>query len=84
MPKIEAVKSCLAPTSTKGNRVWISQPKPIKQLPHSKAKQIFLLSAYSKVWGAIHQFLRIILKLRILVLLLVSTLPFVVKVKNYS
>jgi hypothetical protein len=35
-------------------------------------------------WGAIHQLLNIILKLRILVLLLVSTLPYVVKVKNYS
>jgi hypothetical protein len=33
---------------------------------------------------AIHQLLNIILKLRILVLLLVSTLPYVVKVKNYS
>jgi hypothetical protein len=36
------------------------------------------------VWGAIHQLLNIILQLRILVLLLVSTLPYVVKVKNYS
>jgi hypothetical protein len=35
-------------------------------------------------WDAIHQLLNIILKLRILVLLLVSTLPYVVKVKNYS
>jgi hypothetical protein len=34
--------------------------------------------------GAIHQLLNIILQLRILVLLLVSTLPYVVKVKNYS
>jgi hypothetical protein len=34
--------------------------------------------------GAIHQFLRIVLKLRILVLLHVSNLPYVVKVKNYS
>jgi hypothetical protein len=34
--------------------------------------------------GAIHQLLNIILKLRILVLLLVSTLPYVVKVENYS
>jgi hypothetical protein len=33
---------------------------------------------------AIHQFLIIILKLRILVLLPVSTLPCVVKVNNYS
>jgi hypothetical protein len=35
-------------------------------------------------WGAIHQLLNIILQLRILVLLLVSTLPYVVKVKNYT
>jgi hypothetical protein len=35
------------------------------------------------VRGAIHQLLNIILKLRILVLLLVSTLPCVVKVNNY-
>jgi hypothetical protein len=34
--------------------------------------------------GAIHQLLNIILKLRILVLLTVSTLPYVVKVKNCS
>jgi hypothetical protein len=34
--------------------------------------------------GAIHQLLNIILKLRILVLLPVSTLPYVVKVTNYS
>jgi hypothetical protein len=34
--------------------------------------------------GAIHQLLNIILKLRILVLLSLSTLPCVVKVKNYS
>jgi hypothetical protein len=37
-----------------------------------------------KTWGAIHQLLSIILKLRILVLLPVSTLPYVVIVKNYS
>jgi hypothetical protein len=36
------------------------------------------------VRGAIHQFFNIILKLRILVLLPVSTMPYVVKVKNYS
>jgi hypothetical protein len=35
-------------------------------------------------WGEIHQFLSIILKLRILVLLPVSTMPFVVIVNNYS
>jgi hypothetical protein len=34
--------------------------------------------------GAIHQLLNIILKLKILVLLPVSTMPYVVKVKNYS
>jgi hypothetical protein len=37
-----------------------------------------------KVRDAIHQLLNIILQLRILVLLLVSTLPYVVKVNNYS
>jgi hypothetical protein len=35
-------------------------------------------------WGAIHQLLSIILKSRILFLLPVSTLPYVVKVKNDS
>jgi hypothetical protein len=33
--------------------------------------------------GAIHQLLNIIIQLRILVLLVVSTLPYVVKVNNY-
>jgi hypothetical protein len=37
-----------------------------------------------KHWGAIHQLLGIILKLRILVLLPVSTLRYVVNVKNHS
>jgi hypothetical protein len=35
-------------------------------------------------WGAIHQLLSIILKLRILVLSPLSNLPYVVTVKNYS
>jgi hypothetical protein len=39
---------------------------------------------YAVSRGAIHQLLSIILKLRILVLLPVSTMPYVVKVKNYS
>jgi hypothetical protein len=38
----------------------------------------------SRIRGAIHQCLSIILKLRILVLLPVSTMPFVVMVNNYS
>jgi hypothetical protein len=38
----------------------------------------------SNDWGAIHQLLSIILKLRILVLLTVSTMPYVVIVTNYS
>jgi hypothetical protein len=42
-----------------------------------------LLQGVVDSWGAIHQLLNIILQLRILVLLLVSTLPYVVKVKNY-
>jgi hypothetical protein len=37
---------------------------------------------YSHPRGAIHQLLSIVLKLRILVLLPVSTLPYIVKVKN--
>jgi hypothetical protein len=37
-----------------------------------------------EVRGAIHQLLNIILKLRILVLLPVSTKPYVAIVKNYS
>jgi hypothetical protein len=36
------------------------------------------------VWGAIHQLLIIILKLRILLLLPVSTMPYVVIVRNYT
>jgi hypothetical protein len=36
------------------------------------------------IWGAMQQLLNIIIQLRILVLLLVSTLPYVVKGKNYS
>jgi hypothetical protein len=41
-------------------------------------------SSSTSTRGAIHQLLNIILQLRIIVLLLVSTLPYVVKVKNYS
>jgi hypothetical protein len=40
--------------------------------------------AYLKNRGAIHKFLRIIFNLRIPVLLSVSTLPYVVRVKNSS
>jgi hypothetical protein len=43
-----------------------------------------LAAAAAQVWGAIHQLLNIIFQLRIFVLLLLSTLPYVVKVKNYS
>jgi hypothetical protein len=42
------------------------------------------LQRSNSIRGAIHQFLRIILKLRILVLLAVSTLSYVVEVKNHS
>jgi hypothetical protein len=38
---------------------------------------------FPQVWGAIHQLLGLILKLRILVLLPVSNLPYVVNVNNY-
>jgi hypothetical protein len=41
-------------------------------------------AATRELRDAIHQLLNIILHLRILVLLLVSTLPYVIKVKNYS
>jgi hypothetical protein len=44
----------------------------------------FKLNLSLRFWGAIHQLLSIILKLRILVLLPVSTMPYVVIVKNYS
>jgi hypothetical protein len=51
-------------------------------------RSLFIRSLYrltdSLCWGAIHQLLNIILKLRILVSLPVSTLPYVVKVKNCS
>jgi hypothetical protein len=48
--------------------------------------RLFLQPAHHPVVyrDAIHQLLHIILQLRILVVLLVSTLPYVVKVKNYS
>jgi hypothetical protein len=39
------------------------------------------VSTVAKLWGAIHQFVSIILNLRILVLLPVSTLPYVVKLR---
>jgi hypothetical protein len=46
--------------------------------------RLFKFSDSTALRGAIHQFLSIILILRILVLLPVSTLPYVVKVKSYS
>jgi hypothetical protein len=49
--------------------------------PHEKNAS---LQIADDSWGAIHQLLSIILKLRILVLLPVSIMPYVVKVKNYS
>jgi hypothetical protein len=53
-------------------------------LSYTKQLAIRALSrVYPKdTWGAIHQLLSIILNLRILVLFHVSTLPYVVKVKN--
>jgi hypothetical protein len=50
--------------------------------PRSNKRSRFVLGFAA--WGAIHQLLNIILQLRILVLLLLSTLPYVVKVENYS
>jgi hypothetical protein len=41
-----------------------------------------LYGAQKGIWGAIHQLLNIILQLRILVSLLVSTLPYVLKVNK--
>jgi hypothetical protein len=65
-----------------------------KKLRRNGSNMVFLLllpldvmdamQLSTTAWGAIHQCLRIILKLRILVLLPVSTMPYVVKVKNYS
>jgi hypothetical protein len=43
-----------------------------------------VMERIGNVRGAIHQSLNTILQLRILVMLLVSTLPYLVKVKNYS
>jgi hypothetical protein len=51
-------------------------------LSHAKDDRAPLLNVAAR--GAIHQLLSIILKLRILVLLPVSTMPYVVMVKNYS
>jgi hypothetical protein len=55
--------------------------------PHLQAARSHLFPGFLTLdtpRGAIHQLLNIILKLRILVLLPVSTLTYVVKVKNYS
>jgi hypothetical protein len=49
-----------------------------------KKKKTLLKKIILDARGAIHQLLSIILKLRILVLLPVSTMPYVVMVKNYS
>jgi hypothetical protein len=49
-----------------------------------KPRQLPRTPASLQHWGAIHPLLNIILQLRILVLLLVSTVPYVVKVENYS
>jgi hypothetical protein len=79
MPNIGAVKSCLAPTQHKGELEQDFTAKLVKQLPSSHVQQFFGESR-----GGIHKLLSIILKLRILVLLPVLSLPYVVKVKNYS
>jgi hypothetical protein len=62
-----------------GGDNWIEEPSQPPET--SSAAEI-----YSDVAdrGAIHQLLSIILNLRILVLLPLSTLPYVVRVKNYS
>jgi hypothetical protein len=57
---------------------------PNHSLCHSPDGLTCTFKVICEHWGAIYQLLNIILQLRILVLLLVSTLPYVVKVKNYS
>jgi hypothetical protein len=52
--------------------------------PYFWCTMLLFTSFFFGIWGAIHQLLSIILKLRILVLLPVSTMPYVVMVKNYS
>jgi hypothetical protein len=59
----------------------------VKSLVENPTPKLFLVSldfeVSKAIWGAIHQLLSIILQLRILVLLPVSTMPYVVIVKNY-
>jgi hypothetical protein len=55
-----------------------------KMVSSGRPGKVKFQSTLTHPWGAIHELLNIILKLRILVLLPVSTLPFVVKVKNCS
>jgi hypothetical protein len=62
---------------------WFVTNTAFGMLLHHEAKPV-LLELIRDCRGAIHQFLRIIPNLRILVLLPVSTLPYVVEVKNYS
>jgi hypothetical protein len=62
---------------------FISFPSSAVFPLHSEAKQS-KETTEEKNWGAIHQLLSIILKLKILVLLPVSTMPYVVIINNYS
>jgi hypothetical protein len=59
-------------------------PNFVVILYHSSGSFFCMKTTAFRIWGAIHQLLNIILQLRILVLLLVSALPYVVKVNNYS
>jgi hypothetical protein len=56
--------------------------RDLDHLLEGTLKRALKLCNVTTTRGAIHQLLNIILQLRILVLLLVSTLPSVVKVKN--
>jgi hypothetical protein len=60
------------------NNAWVNTA------PNMRPAAAAAVAAIANVRGVIHQLLSIISKLRILVLLPVSALPYVVIVKNYS
>jgi hypothetical protein len=75
-----AVFSCIDASVALRKKVHVRRAPALVSTVHIDAGSVFA----SELVGAIHQLLNIILKLRILVLLPVSTLPCVVKVENYS
>jgi hypothetical protein len=83
-PAIAEAVSCRCPGSTSCRK--LSWARRLGHSPRIKCKISFMLSGGSSgtTRGSIHQLLNIILKLRILVLLPVSTMPYVFLVKNYS